>query len=160
MNKLKILAKTGTFAGLLMVSGIAQAADAQTDAKPYPLLKCIVSGEKIGGDMGKPYVFTYKDQEIKMCCKSCLDEFNKTPTAFLRKIDAAAKKAAKDHPYPLNTCLVSGEKFNSNEKPYTFVYEEKEIKFCCQDCMKDFKKDTAKYMKQLAAADKSGPKTK
>ncbi len=156
----KVLTKVGIAASLLATPWAARSADDQADAKPYPLLKCIVSGEKLGGDMGKPYVFAYKGQEIKMCCKSCLDEFNKTPTAFLRKIDAAAKKAAKDHPYPLNTCLVSGEKFDSNEKPYTFVYEEKEIKFCCQDCMKDFKKDTAKYMKQLAAADKSGPKTK
>jgi hypothetical protein len=158
MKNYKILMNVGALAGLLAGALVANAADAKADTKPYPLLKCIVSGDKLDGDMGKPYVFAYKDREIKLCCKSCLDDFNKSPAAFLEKIDAAAKKAAKEHPYPLKTCLVSGDKFSATEKPFSFVYEEREIKFCCQDCMKDFKKDTAKFMKVLAAADKTTQK--
>jgi hypothetical protein len=55
-------------------------------AKPYPLDKCIVSDEKLG-DMGKPYVFTHEGREIKLCCKSCLKDFNKEPAKFLKKIE-------------------------------------------------------------------------
>jgi hypothetical protein len=64
-------------------------------AKPYPLKTCIVSGEKLDGDMGKPYVFVEQGQEVKLCCKSCLKDFKKEPARYLKKI-AEAKKDAKE----------------------------------------------------------------
>ena len=45
----------------------ATATDASTNATPDLLKTCPVSGEKLG-EMGKPYVLTYKDQEVKLCC--------------------------------------------------------------------------------------------
>lgn len=63
--------------------------------KPYPLKTCVVSDEKLGGDMGDPYVFTHQGREIKLCCKSCLKDFNKDAAKFLKKIEAAEKKAKK-----------------------------------------------------------------
>jgi len=43
--------------------------------------------------MGKPYVFTHEGQEIKLCCKSCLKDFNKDPKKYVKKIaDAEAEK--------------------------------------------------------------------
>ena len=67
-----------------------QAAD-KSEANPYPLQTCIVSGEKLGG-MGKPFVFEYKGQEVKLCCKSCKAKFDKDADAFLKKIQEPAKK--------------------------------------------------------------------
>jgi YHS domain-containing protein len=65
-------------------------------AKPYMLEKCIVSDEKLG-DMGDPHVFTYKGQEVKLCCKSCKKDFDKDPAKFIAKLDKATKeKAEKD----------------------------------------------------------------
>ena len=64
--------------------------DSQEKAKPYPLDTCVVSGEKLG-EMGDAYVFTYKGQEIKMCCKNCL---NKETEKYMKKIQEAA--AGKD----------------------------------------------------------------
>jgi hypothetical protein len=64
--------------------------------KPYTLKNCIVSGDKLGGDMGDPYVFAEGDREIKLCCKSCFKDFKKDKVAFLKKIDDAEKKAAAD----------------------------------------------------------------
>jgi len=64
-------------------------------AKPYPLEKCVVSNEKLGGDMGKPYVFTHEGQEIKLCCKSCLKDFKKDPAKYLAKIKTAEAEKAK-----------------------------------------------------------------
>lgn len=62
-------------------------------AKPYPLEKCIVSDEKLG-EMGKPFVFTYEGQEIKLCCKSCQKDFKKDPAKYVKKLkDAQAEKA-------------------------------------------------------------------
>lgn len=63
-------------------------------AKAYPLKTCVVSGEKLGGDMGDPYVFTHRGREIKLCCKSCLKDFNKEPAKFIRKLEEAEKGKA------------------------------------------------------------------
>jgi hypothetical protein len=32
---------------------------------------------------------------------------------------------------------------------YEFVHEGQTIKLCCKSCLKDFKKDTATYLKKL-----------
>jgi len=74
---------------------LAVSAQDKKDApKPYPLDKCIVSDEKLDS-MGKPYVFTHEGQEIKMCCKSCLKDFNKDPKKYLKKLEAAGKPDKK-----------------------------------------------------------------
>ena len=61
-------------------------------AKPYPLKTCVVSDEPLGGDHGEPYTFVHEGQEIKLCCKPCLKDFNKEPAKYLKKIDDAKKK--------------------------------------------------------------------
>ena len=67
-------------------------AEKKEKAKAYPLKTCLVSDEKLG-DMGEPYKFEHKGQEIKLCCKSCLKDFNKNPDKFLKKLkEAEAKK--------------------------------------------------------------------
>jgi YHS domain-containing protein len=79
-------------AGVLGLASIASAAD-KPKAKPYPLKTCVVSGEEIGKDADmKPHVFTYQGQEVKLCCKSCLKDFNKEPAKYMKKIEAAEKK--------------------------------------------------------------------
>ena len=69
---------------------------------------------------------------------------------------AADKKADKPKPYPLTTCVVSDEKLGADPsmKPYVFTHEGREIKLCCKSCLKDFKKDTASYIKKIEAAEK------
>jgi YHS domain-containing protein len=64
---------------------------ADAKAKPDLLTTCPVSGEKLG-DMGKPFVFTYKDQEVNLCCKSCKKDFDKEPEKYMKLIRAADKK--------------------------------------------------------------------
>jgi YHS domain-containing protein len=62
---------------------------ATAQAKPYPIDWCIVSGEKLGS-MGDPVVRTYQGQEVKFCCKYCIEDFEKTPALYLARIDSAA----------------------------------------------------------------------
>jgi YHS domain-containing protein len=71
---------------------------------------------------------------------------------------AAEKAAAKPKPYPLEKCVVSDEKLGEMGKPYVFTHEGREIKLCCKSCLKDFKKDPAKYMKKLEAAEAKAKK--
>jgi hypothetical protein len=71
--------------------GPSRADDSKKKDKAYPLDKCVVSDEKIG-DHGKPYVFTHKGQEVKLCCKDCLKDFKKDPDKYMKKIDEASAK--------------------------------------------------------------------
>ncbi len=76
-------------------SGMATAApmaDSSTKAVPDLLKTCPVSGEKLNGDMGAPYTFSYQGQEVKLCCKSCKKDFDKNPDKYLKAIRAADKK--------------------------------------------------------------------
>ena len=65
--------------------------------------------------------------------------------------------------YPLKTCAVSGEKLEDGGDMGDIVnYLHKEpgkpdrlVRFCCKGCIKEFKKDPAKYLKAIdEAADK------
>lgn len=69
---------------------------------------------------------------------------------------ANGSATAKLKPYPLNYCLVSGDKLGEMGDPAVTNYHGQEIKFCCPDCIKDFKKDPDKFMKKLAEAVKAG----
>ena len=86
-----------SFLAAPMVALSANAPDSKKDekAKPYTLKTCPVSDEKLGGDMGDPYVFSHEGREIKLCCKSCLKDFNKDTAKYIKKIEAAEKKAKK-----------------------------------------------------------------
>ena len=64
---------------------------ADSKATPDLLTTCPVSGEKLG-EMGKPLVFTYKEQEVKLCCNSCKKDFDKDPEKYMKLIRAADKK--------------------------------------------------------------------
>ncbi len=67
---------------------------------------------------------------------------------------ADEKKAEKPKSYPLKNCVVSDEKLGEMGDPYVFVHEGREVKLCCEGCLKKFKGDSAKYLKKMAAADK------
>jgi YHS domain-containing protein len=83
----------------IMIAGLTLAATALTSTaradtstnapvKPDKLATCPVSGEKLG-EMGKPYVFTYKGQEVKLCCSGCKKDFDKDPAKYIKKIRTA-----------------------------------------------------------------------
>lgn len=59
----------------------------------YPLKTCLVSGDELGG-MGETVNALYGDRLIRFCCKGCVKSFNKNPSKFLPKLDAAVKPAS------------------------------------------------------------------
>ena len=68
---------------------------------------------------------------------------------------SAEKQKDKTKPYPLDKCVVSDEKLGEHGKPYVFTHEGQEVKLCCKSCLKDFKKDPAKYTKKIEDAQKT-----
>ena len=62
---------------------------------------------------------------------------------------AAATPGAKA--YPLDVCVVSGEKLGDMGDPVVFVHAGQEIKLCCKNCREDFDKEPAKFLAKLVA---------
>ncbi len=77
--------------------------------------------------------------------------------ALLRAADTNSPSGSANapvKPYPLNYCIVSGDKIGEMGKPITTNYMGQQIIFCCPDCVKDFKKNPEKYIKKLQDAEK------
>jgi len=97
MKQFNRTVKSIMIAGLALVATALVStarADTSTNApvKPDLLTTCPVSGEKLG-EMGKPMVFVYQGQEVKLCCSGCKKDFDKDPAKYIKKIqDAAAVK--------------------------------------------------------------------
>jgi hypothetical protein len=75
---------------------------------------------------------------------------------------ATTADAPKAKPYPLDTCIVSGDKLGAMGDAIVVVRDGREIKFCCKGCIKDFDKDPAKFEKKIdeAAAAKTAKTAK
>jgi hypothetical protein len=83
-----------------------------------------------------------------------------TPAGRADGTNAVAAASDKPVPYPLDHCVVSGEKFGGDMgPPIVFIYQDKakginqEIKFCCPMCKPQFLKDPDKYMKIIQDAE-------
>jgi hypothetical protein len=87
-----------------MVPGALRAEEGKADAKPaakpataaqikaYPIDKCVVTGEKLGG-MGDPVDMVVKNHLIRLCCAGCKKAVLKDPDKYLAMVkEAAAKK--------------------------------------------------------------------
>jgi len=54
-------------------------------AKPYPLDNCLVTDENLDD---QPYTLVHQGQEVKLCCKGCLEDFKKEPAKYLSKLNS------------------------------------------------------------------------
>lgn len=73
----------------------------------------------------------------------------------------AATTSTAEPAYPLDTCVVSGEKLGEMGAPVDYIYKQdgepdRLVRLCCKNCIPKFKKDPAKYLKLIdeAAAQK------
>jgi YHS domain-containing protein len=97
MKNSKLMAGMILSTALVALAPSSRADDTNTlsSVKPDLLRTCPVSGDKLGGDMGKPFVFVYQGQEVKMCCPMCKADFDKDPAKYIKKIQDAAVAAKK-----------------------------------------------------------------
>lgn len=65
-----------------------------------------------------------------------------------------AKAPESKKPYPLDVCVVTGEKLGEMGKPVVIQHEGREVRFCCAACPDKFRQDPAKYLKKLDEAEK------
>lgn len=90
-------------------------------------------------------------------------DFGPAATAPAPTTDDAVRAAAQASKplgdgYPIDFCIVGGEKLGSMGEPYVHKHGERTVKFCCKSCISSFQKDPARFLKVLddASAQKNG----
>lgn len=126
----------------------------------YPMNTCMVSGDKLGGEMGKAVDVIYKNRLVQFCCKDCVKDFQKDPAKYIAKLDEAV--IAKQGPgFPMKTCMVSGDKLGGDMgKPVDMVIGNRLVRLCCADCRADVVKNPLKYLKMIDDASKKSGDSK
>ncbi len=116
---------------------------------PYFLPTDPVTAGPLGN---KPIIYQYEGRELRFADQKSLETFKADPDAYLHKVDL--RMIAQQGPfYPLNTCIISGDKLGGDAgAPVDIIYKNRLIRFCCDDCPKDFKKDPDKTIAKLNAA--------
>ncbi len=86
--------KTKTIIALLTAAFTGSLALAESGVpKDYPLKKCPVSDEALGGGKMKAFKVTHEGTDVWLCCKSCKEDFDKDAAKFTKMVkDAAPKK--------------------------------------------------------------------
>jgi len=80
---------------------------------------------------------------------ACSKDAQKAATPVPQAPTATAK--ATDS-YPLDTCVVTGEKLGSMSDVVKYNHNGREIRFCCSGCIAKFTAEPEKYLKILDAA--------
>lgn len=118
----------------------------------YSLDTCMISGDKLGGDMGDPVDLIYKNRLVRFCCKDCVKDFQMDPAKYIAELDAAVI-AQQTPDYPLDACMISGDKLGGDMgDPVDRVVGNRLVRFCCEDCPEDFGKNPMKYLKIIDEA--------
>lgn len=65
--------------------------------------------------------------------------------------NAESSETASTDAYPLDVCVVSGEKLGSMGTPVIINHEGTEVRFCCKSCKPDFEADPDKFIAMVKA---------
>lgn len=60
-----------------------------------------------------------------------------------------AEQLAAAKPYPLDTCLVAGEKLGEMGEPLVLIVGNQQVKLCCEHCLPELKEKTAEMLAKL-----------
>lgn len=118
----------------------------------YPLDTCLVSGESLSSHEATPVDRVYGNRLVRFCCESCPAQFESEPQKYLEKLNAAVIASQKEN-YPLDTCVVSGQKLGSMGNPLDKVYGDRLVRFCCKGCVAQFEANPARFLNKIDQAE-------
>ncbi len=116
--------------------------------------KCPVQPAK---DINPEATITYKGQVIAFCCKNCPKKFEAEPAKYIANLKNFKDPEKKEEPKkdaPKQAAKAINKKCpvqpaEDVDPKVTVEYKGQAIGFCCKDCVKDFNKDPAKYIKNV-----------
>lgn len=150
--------------GAMLIPTITAHAQA-VDEKPINAM-CPIGKEPIVPSAG---TIEYKGHTIGLCCPGCgkaflaWDEQRRDEFVALAMRGAepgheqqdetsepeTAQSSTSSHPYPLDICIVSGEKLGSMGNPVVKMYDGREVRFCCAACVGKFEANQDDYLGQI-----------
>jgi hypothetical protein len=98
----------------------------------YPLDVCPISGRRLD-TVGGVVRIVVGDHLVELCCPSCGTAARGRRVEVVARIEAAAYAQQKDD-YPLDTCLVSGDKFEEG-KVVDFMHGPILVRLGCENCV-------------------------
>lgn len=146
-NHSKLTTLVGTFA-LVAWMPIAAAEDFEGDA--YALSTCLTSNETLGST-SEIWQLVYEGRDLRFCCEGCVEMFKTKSNAarYFLRLDARMKKQQMPY-YPLDTCVVSGEKLGANSKD--IIVGNRLVRLSSESCQSAFDAEPSKYLAKLDEA--------
>ena len=115
----------------------------------YPLDTCAVAKRSKLGSMGDPIVQEVEGREYRLCCKKCDGKLTGKTEAVTKSVDERIIAQQKPY-YPLDTCVVSGEKLGDDA--VDFVVKNALVRTCCNNCARKVQGDPDKFLAKLDQA--------
>ncbi len=117
---------------------------------PYVLATCPVSGLALD-EIDSPIVMMHEGREVRFCSTACIGKFEADPAGYFARID---EKIIEQQiaTYPMTTCPVSNESLGSMGEPVDYVYNNRLVRFCCNGCVRGFKKNPGPVLAALDEA--------
>ena len=161
--------KTVPLIALLLCCTLALGADEpkKSDKKPKPVnTVCPVTDEPVDAAQ----TTHFKGKTVGFCCEGCVEDFNKDPAKFMKKVEAEEAKAKKDaakkddqkkgeekkdeQPVadknkPVNKFCPIEPEHAVDATVATSTHKGKVVGFCCEDCIKTFERDPDAYVAKL-----------
>lgn len=117
---------------------------------PYLLTIDPVTGEALP-PAAKVVIFDDAGRELRFASEANRKAFEAAPGPYRKAVD---RKMIEDQLplYPLETCPVSGEKLGGMGSLVDMVYRNRLVRFCCNNCVGDFRKNPGPILKKLDLA--------
>jgi len=113
----------------------------------YPMTTCPIGKGPLDG-MGGPVNMIVGHRLIQLCCDSCRSGVLKDPLKVIKQLDEAAANAQRAE-YPIDTCVVTGEKLDSMGGAVELTAGGRLVRFCCAGCFFLFDASPGKHLAKL-----------
>lgn len=121
----------------------------------YPLDTDIVSGDALGD---APIDIVHNNRLVRFSSQMSAQKFYRSSEKYLAKLDEAVIAAQQDT-YPLDTCIISGEKLTVMGEPIQLVAANQLVQFCCAGCVAQFWKNPVASLQKLHGGPGAGHAT-
>lgn len=111
-------------------------------AAGYPATTCPISEESLDSMGGTTWVVV-GNTLVGLCCGGCEADVRAEPQKYIDWVNALTIEKQKPG-YTSTLCPVEHNKLGTAGVDY--VYAGKLIRFCCEDCIKEFEKNPQKYL--------------
>lgn len=133
-----------------MLTGAAPARPAAPKGDPYLLQTDPVTGEALPA-AAQVVIHDDGGRELRFASEASRKAFLASPDKYRKAVD---RKMIEDQfPfYPVETCVVSGETLGGMGSPVDLVFRNRLVRFCCNNCVGDFRKHPESFLRKLDKA--------